>query len=120
MFPKTGNQFLKYADRLRPEQFAEAIGHALRSELGASHRATKTVMRWTGASDRTAKHWLSGTHGPSGWYLVLLARESEAVMETILVLARRELNVSALKLRSLRASLMVAVDAIDMAVEDNP
>ncbi len=120
MFPKTGNQFPKITDRLTPEQFAQAIGLALRGELGASHRATKTVMRWTGASDRTAKHWLSGKHGPSGWYLVLLARESEAVMETILVMARRELNVSALKLRSLRSSLMVAVDAIDLAAEYDP
>lgn len=120
MFPKTGNRFPRVTGRLNAEQFAEAIGHALRGELGQSHRATKTIMRWTGASDRTAKHWLGGTHGPNGWYLVLLARESEAVMETILMLAGRELNVSALKLRSLRASLMIAVDAIDRAVEEEP
>jgi hypothetical protein len=38
--------------------YAEAIAAALKEELGDTHRATKTVMRWTGAGERTAKNWL--------------------------------------------------------------
>jgi NADP-dependent 3-hydroxy acid dehydrogenase YdfG len=47
-------------------------------------------MRWTGASERTAKHWLSGLHGPSGAHLIVLARHSDHVMQTIIRLAGRE------------------------------
>jgi hypothetical protein len=46
-------------------------------------------MRWTGASERTAKYWLSGERGPSGEHLILLAQHSDAVLETILTMAMR-------------------------------
>lgn len=35
--------------------YRKAITDALRRELGPTHQAIKTVMRWTGASERTAK-----------------------------------------------------------------
>lgn len=31
---------------------------ALQKELGQSHRAIKTVMGWTGASERSVKNWI--------------------------------------------------------------
>lgn len=70
--------------------YSSEIAVALKQELGGSHRAVKTVMQWTGASDRTAKHWLSGTNGPSGEHLMALAHYSDHVMQTILRLAGRE------------------------------
>jgi hypothetical protein len=117
MFPKKGNSFPRAGKRITPEEFAKAISSALREELGSSHVAAKTVMRWTGASERTAKNWLAGTHSPCGRHLILLARESDVIMATLLMLAGRELNVSALSLISLRAGLMYAVNAIDEAID---
>ena len=40
--------------------------------------ATKTLMRWTGAGERTAKAWLAGISGLSGGHLIsLLRRQAE-------------------------------------------
>jgi hypothetical protein len=90
MFPKKGNFFPGGNDRENGSAtYAAMIAQALRRELGISHRATKTVMHWTGASERTAKHWLAGHHGPGGGYLIVLMRESEAVYEAILTAAGR-------------------------------
>ena len=119
MFPKKGKEFPRSPARIAPDDFAKAISTALREELGASHVAAKTVMRWTGASERTAKNWLGGICGPSGCHLIQLARESDVIMATVLVLARRELNVSALSLISLKAGLMYAVNAIDEAIDSS-
>ena len=46
-------------------------------------------MRWTGASERTAKGWLSGDRGPSGEHLILLIANSDAVFAAVLQLASR-------------------------------
>ena len=62
---------------------------ALHAEPGSTHRAIKSAMRWTGASERTVKYWLQGERGPSGEHLVSLARHSEAVLIVLLVLADR-------------------------------
>lgn len=61
--------------------FARLISATLRAELGSTHRALKTIMRWTGASERSAKHWFAGTHGPSGDHLVALARHFDALLK---------------------------------------
>lgn len=97
MFPKKGNLFPGGNDRENSSQgYAAIIATALRKELGNSHRATKTVMRWTGASERTVKHWLAGHHGPGGSYLIVLMSESEAVYEAVLNAAdRRDAVVAA-------------------------
>jgi hypothetical protein len=90
MFPKKGNILPKGngADKT-PIEYAEAVAAALRRELGDTHRAVKTVMRWTRASERTAKNWLSGEMGPNGHYLVQLMRESDAILHAILLAAGR-------------------------------
>lgn len=119
MFPKKGKTFPKAAKQVSSEEFARSISNALREELGSSHLAAKTVMRWTGASERSAKNWIAGVCGPSGCHLVRLARESDVIMATLLVLAGRELNVSALSLISLKAGLMYAVNAIDEAIDSS-
>src|SRR4051794_1905189 len=57
--------------------YALTIAEALTSELKGTHRAIKTVTKWTGASERTAKNWLSGRRGPSGQHLIVLLGKSD-------------------------------------------
>lgn len=47
-------------------------------------------MRWTRAAERTVKHWLAGSHGPGGDYLLVLTRESDIVLHAVLAAAGRE------------------------------
>ena len=82
--PKMGTTVHLAADQAR---YREAVAAALRAELGPTHQAIKTAMRWTGASERTVKYWLSGERGPSGEHLILLAQHSDAVLLTILTIA---------------------------------
>jgi hypothetical protein len=64
---------------------------ALHEELDDIHRAIKTAMRWTGASERTVKYWFSGERGPSSDHLIALARHSDAVLYVVLALAGRNI-----------------------------
>ena len=84
--PKMGTTVHLAADQAR---YRRAIADALSRELGPTHQAIKTAMRWTGASERTVKYWLSGERGPSGEHLILLAQHSDAVLMTILTMAER-------------------------------
>ena len=72
-----------------PGDYRAAIALALHAELGSTHRAIKTAMRWTGASERTVKYWFAGERGPSGEHLILLARHSDAIVLVLLALAER-------------------------------
>ncbi|MFA5967906.1 MAG: hypothetical protein WC816_01445 [Sphingomonas sp.] len=110
MFPKTGNK------RPYPHSetdFAMLIARALNTELGSTHRAVKTVMRWTGASERTAKHWLAGTHAPDGAHLIGLVRHSDEVLGDFLRAAGRGDVVLAVGLVDLRSRLLEMVELID-------
>lgn len=84
--PKMGTTVHLDADQIA---YRTAVAAALRAELGPTHQAIKTVMRWTGASERTVKYWLSGERGPSGEHLIRLARHSDAVLIIILSMAER-------------------------------
>lgn len=110
MFPKTGNK------RPYPQSetdFAMLVARALNAELGSTHRAVKTVMRWTGASERTAKHWLAGTHAPDGAHLIGLVRHSDGVLGDFLRAAGRGDVVLAVELVDLRSRLLEIVEFID-------
>lgn len=61
-----------------------------REELGDTHWATRTVMRWTGANKRTVKRWFAGTSGSSGEHLVSLVHYSDAILGAFLGIADRE------------------------------
>ncbi len=106
MFPKKGKKLHREL-----QQFEHKIAAALRVELGSTNRATKTVMRWTGASERTVKHWFAGTHGPSGKNLIALARHSDAVLTYCLSAANRRPILIGIHLVGVRAKL---VDLIEM------
>ena len=83
---KMGTTVPMAADQTR---YRKAVAAALRAELGPTHQAIKTAMRWTGASERTVKYWLSGERGPGGEHLILLAQHSDVVLLTILTMAER-------------------------------
>ena len=96
MLPKTGTLFPGRGATITEQEYASRIREALRDELGGSRAAAKSIMRWTGASNRTARNWLNGAASPSGFHLVCLARESNAVLAALLSLSgRAELALSA-------------------------
>ena len=86
---KMGTTAPLLADQTR---YRKAVAAALRAELGPTHQAIKTAMRWTGASERTAKYWLPGERRPSGEHLILLAQDSDAVLVALLTMAERLSN----------------------------
>ncbi|MDL2334155.1 hypothetical protein [Brucella inopinata] len=109
MVPKKGTDVLKQARRI----FLEEMSIALKSELGDSRKAAKEITRWTGASDRTAKYWLSGARAPSGWQLVVLAEHSDAVLHAVLRLSRRNTFQVSVELNAVKAALKSAIILID-------
>ena len=109
MFPKKGNFFPVGGTRMYPT----AVAAALRAEVGESRQAVKTLMRWTGANERSVKNWLSGKNGPRGEHLIALLHHSDKVCETILQLAGREqvaVTESLLEARKLLAELLKRLD----------
>jgi hypothetical protein len=90
MFPKAGRKIPTAFPNGGSSAYAGSIADVLRSELGDSHRAHKTLMRWTGANERTAKNWISGVNGPSGEHLLRLIRNSDRVFECVLMLSGRQ------------------------------
>jgi hypothetical protein len=91
----------------------------LRHELGDTHQAVKTVMRWTGAGERTAKNWLAGTRGPTGEYLLSLVGHSNAVLEAFLRLAGRESWWAALSLHEARTRLVEMLRTFDELLDQD-
>jgi hypothetical protein len=106
MLPKTGRKLHRPNNTVHGTRFALIVAGALRAELGETHRSIKTVMRWTGASERTVKHWFAGTHGPSGSHLTALARHSDSVLSEFLLLADRDGVMFAIELSSIRTRLL--------------
>jgi hypothetical protein len=82
-------------------------------EVGGSHQAVKTVMRWTGANERTVKNWLAGRRGPRGEHLLALIRHSNAALEIVLQLAGREQIIAAKVLLDARNALAEMLAGID-------
>ncbi|MBX4954736.1 hypothetical protein [Rhizobium lentis] len=99
------------ANEIRVE-YALAISRALQEELGQSARAAKTIMRWTGASERAAKYWLAGSRAPSGWQLILMARYSDAILHEFLRMTGRDLLKVSIELAAAEASLVRATAII--------
>jgi hypothetical protein len=115
MFPKKGNHFpTGTAGRKSKIGYAEAVAAALHAELGDSHQAIKTVMRWTGANERTVKNWFAGVMGPRGEHLLDLLRHSNAVLESVLHLAGREQVIAGqtlLDARNVLAEMLARIDS---------
>lgn len=112
MVRNTGTQLRNSVLMLSDSELAMHIGLALMSELGASRRATKTVMRWTGVSDRTAQKWLHGQTSPSGVHLIALAAESPSVFRVVLKLTGNADLEIGIQLREIEAGLEHALAQI--------
>lgn len=106
MVPKSGSQLPDSPFILSESALSTQIGEALREDLGASRRATKMIMRWTGVSDKAARSWLQGRASPSGIHLLALAARSEAVMSMLLRLTGHGDLEIAISLRSMEAELI--------------
>ncbi|MBP1874029.1 hypothetical protein J2Z19_003753 [Ensifer adhaerens] len=94
------------------EHYAIEISQALKEDIGINPAATKTIMRWTGASDRAVKYWLNGEREPGGWHLVQLARNSDAVLHAFLHMAGRDLFEVSIELNAAQVSLARAAAII--------
>jgi hypothetical protein len=116
MFPKTGKKFPGEVEFSAPT-YASLIASILNSELGNSHQAHKTLMKWTGANERTAKNWLSGSNGPSGEHLLKLMRNSDAVFACVLTLSQRPAVLSNQRLLEVRKSLQSTADLLSEIIE---
>lgn len=112
MVPNTGTQLPFGRAAISEVELAAHIGSALQGELGASRRATKTVMRWTGVSDHTARSWLNGRSTPGGLHLLNLAMNSMPVMMTFLRLAGHVGLEVALELERVEAELEHALQNV--------
>ncbi len=118
MFPKKGNVFPNADREVRLEvNYRQTIAAALHRELKGTHRAVKTTMRWTGASERTAKNWIAGSHGPSGEHLIALMRHSDEVLIGLLTLAGRDEAIVALRLVEMRDRLEETRQLIDALID---
>jgi hypothetical protein len=117
VLPKLGKE-LPTARRNSSIGYAAAIAEALTTELRGSNRAIKTVMRWTGASERTVKGWLSGTSGPSGEHLISLLQNSDTLLERVLRLAGRGSLIEGRRLESLKNTMVQAVATIEALLDE--
>jgi hypothetical protein len=117
MFPKEGNYFPRGNGRRNAgATYMIAIAAALRSELGNSHQAVKTVVRWTGANERTVKNWFAARRGPRGEHLLALIRHSNGALEAVLRLAGREQVIAAKTLLDARNVLAGMLASIDLSI----
>jgi hypothetical protein len=99
--------------------YAIAISTALRKELGTTHQAIKSAMRWTGASERTVKYWFAGSRGPSGHHLIALAGCSDAILELFLRRAGRQTHEGARRLVDVHEKLKTAVELIQSIIDES-
>jgi hypothetical protein len=119
MFPKKGKFFPGSARTTRHGvNYVSVVAAELRRELGDTHQAVKTVMRWTGANERTVKNWLAGRYGPNGKHLIHLFRHSDVVLDAFLRLAGREHAIGAKGLVTLRDALAEALTHIDLRISE--
>lgn len=93
---------------------------ALRAELGPTHQAVKVLMRWTQASEKTAKNWMAGKTGPRGEHLAALISHSDLMMNAYLAMAGRRPVTVLLALPLLRDHLLDLADEIDACVAEMP
>lgn len=112
----SGNELPSVSRRRRRVAYAMAVSEALKIQVNGSSNATKRLMNWTDASERTIKGWLSGTNGPCGEHLVELMEKSDEVWDRLRKMAKRP-TIEARHLVGLRAGLEAAVAAINEILE---
>jgi hypothetical protein len=81
------------------------------------HQAIKTLMRWTGANERTTKNWLSRANGPSGEHLLEIMRHSDLVFECVLELVDRKVTLSHRKLEEVHDALQATAQRLSEMIQ---
>ena len=120
MLMKKGNQLHSKGNKLpffesaaeARECYAREIGNALRGEIAATGRSAKDIMRWTRASERAVKGWISGRRGPSGEHLIPLMACSDAVFAAVLRVTGRERSARGSQVAEVRRLLGEVVTAL--------
>lgn len=115
MVRKTVTQLRDSRFVLLDSDLAQQIGCALRIELGTTRQSSKTIMRWTGVSDTTARSWLCGRASPSGAHLITLAANSPSVMTVFLKLSGHSDLEVGLDLSKVEACLEQALTTVRAA-----
>lgn len=114
MLPNTGSRLPGVASHLSETNYMTAVSTALRDELGTTGAASKIIMRWTGASERTARNWMNGVAAPSGHHLMNLARESDAMLSAILAMTAHPELALATDLHAVEVALAKASGAFEV------
>jgi hypothetical protein len=115
MFPKKGKNFPSSSRAARQgPKYVTVVAACLRKELGDTHQAVKTVMKWTGANERTVKNWLACRYGPNGEHLIRLFQHSDEVLDALLRLAGREEVIATQNLVTMREVLAQVLVRIDL------
>lgn len=114
MFPNNGRNLRNAGNRISERDYASRIGAALHGELGGSARATKTIMAWTGSSDRTARNWVHAIGGPSGRHLISLMGQSDAVLTMVLELSGRTELLVRTDIHAVEVALAKATGALEI------
>lgn len=115
--PKLGKKLPTHGRDHLAINYSAAIALALSAELRNSSRSIKTVMKWSGASERTVKGWLSGANGPRGEHLIALLRRSDRVFTCVLELAGRRPILEEQQLLALKQAFTAAVSTIDAGLD---
>ena len=103
-----------------PIGYAREISKALRSNAGTGSVSAKAIMRWTGASERSVKGWISGRQGPSGEHLLALMQRSDAVWEAVQRLAGRRQTLSSQAIETARLHLAEVERALAALARETP
>lgn len=113
-------KMLPFSEREVPDAigYAGAVADALRAEVARSGLTAKMLMRWTLASERTVKGWLSGQRGPSGDHLIALLRHSDSVFILVLQLSGRAAGSSPGDTVVVRRHLLDALAALNRIAGD--
>jgi len=114
MLPKNGRCFPNGRSALTEAEYIRQISVALREELGATRAAAKTIQKWTGASDHTARNWINGVTGPNGHHLAALAHHSDAVLAAFLEMSGRQELLLALDVHAVEVALAKAAGAFEV------
>lgn len=93
--------------------YASALSAALRAEAKRPGGGAKTIMKWTGASERAVKGWLGGHRGPNGDHLIALIANSDAVTAAVMQLAGRGPASAAAQISEVRRLIGDAMLVLD-------
>lgn len=73
-------------------------------------------MRWTGTSERIAKNWFAGSHGPAGEHLIESMRHPDEVFIAVLKPSEREYYRLALEIKDLHSALYRIIAVFEDAI----